>query len=308
MKLRHFSLLLLLCICLSFSGCQLIGNVLHNMQDSFGNKEPTRPHYIEDDNGMVIPNYDVSTAAYDTSLFTTDADERMTYADAAMQTAHGIDVSAWQGEIDWNAVAADGIDFAILRAAVRGWGANGLLSEDERIRENLAGATEAGLDVGVYVFSQAITEQEAIEEAQLVLEIVEGYDLKYPIVFDWEIYPDEPTSRTLNLPGEKLTACAKAFCSYVEAAGYDAMIYINLEFGYYQYDLEQLQEYDLWLAQYASKPTYYYHYTMWQYSVKGQVDGIKGNVDMNICLYDYTTQPTTTQQETASEEITEVEE
>lgn len=299
MKSRLAMLSLLLCICLAFGGCQQAGSLLSSLRRFIGPQETTRPHYIEDNNGLIIPNYEVSTAVYDTSLFVTDEEDRMTYADAATQTAHGIDISAWQGDVDWEAVAADGIDFAILRAAVRGWGAQGVLSEDEKIRENLAGATAAGLDVGVYVFSQAITEQEAIEEAELALQLVEGYDIKYPIVFDWELYPDEPQSRTLHLSGEKLTACAKAFCSRVEQAGYDAMIYLNLEFGYYEYDLEQLQEYDLWLAQYADMPTYYYHYTMWQYTMSGTVDGIKGKVDMNICLYDYTAEePTAVQSNT----------
>lgn len=303
MKLRHLFLPILLCICLCFGGCQIADTVLLNLRRVFGPQETTRPYYIEDSNGLVIPNYDISTAPYDTSLFVSDEEDRMTYADAVVQTQLGIDVSAWQGEIDWQAVADDGIDFAILRAVVRGWGANGLLSEDERIRENLEGATQAGLDVGVYVFSQAITVQEALEEAELVLQIVEGYDITYPIVFDWEKYPDEPTSRTLHLPSETLNACAQAFCSRIEQAGYDAMIYINLEFGYYEYDLEHLQDYDLWLSQYADKPTYYYRYTMWQYSKTGTVAGINGNVDMNICLYDYTAESAAT--ETAiTEQIT----
>lgn len=275
---------MLLMISLLFTAC---GSP--NEQPSGISEDPVvtkPPEFIEDMNGVVIPNYDVETAQYDPALFSADENGRMVYADSSITTLTGVDVSSHQKKIDWKKVAADGIDFAILRAAYRGYGSKGLLVEDERFKENIKGALAAGLDVGVYVFSQAVTEQEAVEEAEFVLDLIKGYELKYPVVFDWERYNNED-SRTYYTDSATITACAKAFCDRVEAAGYRSMVYLNLMFGYYEYNLEQLADIDCWLAQYSSAPSYYYHYRMWQYTCKGKVDGIGGNVDVNICLYDY---------------------
>lgn len=192
----------------------------------------------------------------------------------------GVDVSAWQGEIDWNAVARDGVSFAMIRAGYRGYTA-GNLNVDAYFERNLRGAKDAGLDVGVYFYSQAITPREAVEEAELVLELLGGESLDLPIVFDWEL-PDSKNARTRGLSRETLTACAKAFCETIADAGYDPMVYFYMSLAYEEYHLDELGGYPFWLAQYSSTPSFYYDYDIWQYTDKGVVDGIDGGVDMNL--------------------------
>ncbi len=193
----------------------------------------------------------------------------------------GIDVSSYQGEIDWRAVADSGIEFAIIRAGYRGY-TSGALMEDTCFYRNIQGALEAGLDVGVYIFSQAINEAEAIEEADMVLSMVEDYRLTLPIVFDWENVSSS-AARTNGISVQQLTDCAIAFCERVERRGYDSTVYFNQLLGYQYYDLTQLTEYDWWLADYNAVPAFYYGgYEMWQYTSSGKVPGIKGNVDLDI--------------------------
>lgn len=193
----------------------------------------------------------------------------------------GVDVSSHQNYIDWNQVAGAGIQFAMVRIGYRGYG-NGETVEDTMWRANLMGAREAGLQVGIYFFSQAITVEEAAEEAELALAWLDGIELDLPIVFDWE--PISDTARTANMDAETLNACAQAFCSKVEGAGYDAMVYFNLDTSTRLLDLPALQQagYDFWLALYKDTMTYPYRISMWQYTDGGTVPGITGNVDLNI--------------------------
>lgn len=196
-------------------------------------------------------------------------------------TLAGIDVSSHQGEIDWAAVAGDYIDFAILRIGVRGY-SGGRVRADERFEENYAGCVENGIEVGCYFFSQAISVEEAIEEADFLLEILDGRELDLPVVYDWEEISGD-TARTDHVDKATVTACALAFCQRIEEAGYDAMIYCNSSVGYLRYDMAQLEEIDFWFAQYESEwPSFVYDFAMWQYSCTGDVAGIKGNVDLNI--------------------------
>lgn len=200
----------------------------------------------------------------------------------------GVDVSTHQGEVDWQRVADAGVEFAIIRAGYRGYTEGGLF-EDEYFRRNMEGALAAGLDVGVYFFSQAVSEEEAKEEAEFVLRLIEDYDLTYPVVFDWERQSKE-NSRTLTTDGETQTLCAVAFCRTVEAAGYLPMVYFSPSKGYNALDLERLMEWPFWLAHYTTdwQPTSFrYHFAMWQYASDGQVDGVGGKVDLNICLTDF---------------------
>ena len=147
-------------------------------------------------------------------------------------------------------------------------------------RANYAGASAAGVAVGGYFFSQSISVEEAIEEANYVLSIIDGWDVQMPIVYDWE-YIDE-TSRTGNVDARTLTDCTKAFCDTIEAAGYEAMIYFNENQSHKQMYLEELTDYKFWLAQYSTNLDYPYQIDMWQYSDQGTVPGIAGNVDLNL--------------------------
>ena len=157
----------------------------------------------------------------------------------------GIDVSHYQGVIDWEKVKEDGIEFVIIRIGYRGYGEEGTLKVDTNYEKNIQGARAAGLDVGVYFFAQAINEKEAVEEAEFVLEHLASYDLQLPIVYDPEsILHDE--ARTEYVSGEQFTKNTKAFCQTIEDAGYDAMIYCNMLWQAYELDLKELEEYPVW--------------------------------------------------------------
>ena len=215
------------------------------------------------------------------------ADGFLTYAGDAPSYV-GVDVSSYQGEIDWERVAAAGVDFAMIRLGFRGYTEGGLY-EDDRFRENLEGAAAAGLDVGVYFFSQAVTEEEAREEARFVLERLEGYDITYPVVFDWE-RQSASDSRTLETDGAAQTACAAAFCQAIEEAGYLPMVYFSPSKAYTELDLAALVQWPFWLAHYTEDwqaTTFRYHFAMWQYTSEGTVDGISAPVDLNLCLTDF---------------------
>ena len=195
-------------------------------------------------------------------------------------------MSTFQGNIDWNAVRADGIDFAIIRLGFRGYGAEGSMNLDAKFEQNIKGATEAGIKVGVYFFSQAITEEEAREEAAFVLEHLNGRPLQYPVVFDWEAIGSSE-ARTNGLSADMLGKCANAFCSTIQAAGYQTMIYMNPYVAYIKYDMRDVMNYDVWFARYEDLPKFHYDFKMWQYTEKGSVAGISGKVDRNISFIDY---------------------
>lgn len=217
---------------------------------------------------------------YDPEAFSVDEKGRVVYEQNGRRAKAGIDVSTHQKDIDWQAVAADGVSFAMLRLGHRGYSEGGLFL-DQTFSQNLQGALDAGLDVGVYFFSQAVTPEEAEEEAEFVLDALDGHKLTYPVAFDWESIPGD-TARTDGLDGETVTRCAAAFCKRIEDGGYQPAVYFNQTQGYLHYDLRELTEYTLWLAEYDAVPDFYYHFDLWQYTHKGQVDGIQGDVDLDL--------------------------
>lgn len=202
-----------------------------------------------------------------------------TYAADGVTGIAGIDVSAYQPSIDWTAVKDAGIEFAMIRVGYRGYG-SGKLDLDDCFLSHMEGALQAGLDVGVYFFSQALTPEEAKEEAEYVLTWIEGYEITCPVVFDWEEV--EGPARTDEMNMLLLTSCAQAFCETVEAEGYEAGIYFNQAYGYQQFNLVSLRDYIFWLAEYAPTPTFAYDFEMWQYTNEGTVPGVEGPVDLNI--------------------------
>lgn len=219
---------------------------------------------------------------YDKDAFGLDEKGRATYEHNGRRARAGIDVSTHQKDVDWQAVAADGIDFAILRLGHRGYSEGGLFL-DQTFEQNLRGALDAGLDVGVYFFSQAVTPEEAEEEAEYVLDALGGQALAFPVAFDWESIPQDE-ARTDGVDGETMTRCAAAFCARIESAGYRPAVYFNQTQGYLRYDLRELTEYELWLAEYDAVPDFYYHFDLWQYSHTGRVDGIQGDVDLDLAF------------------------
>lgn len=207
----------------------------------------------------------------------------LTYEQDGKQAAIGIDVSAYQGEIDWQQVADSGVEFAMIRLGYRGY-SQGVIMPDKNFEQNLRGALDAGLEVGVYFFSQAVSVWEAEEEAQYVLDAIQGYDVTYPVAFDWEfITPGQP-ARTHQMDGQTLTQCALAFCQAIDQGGYTPAVYFNQDLGYLHYDLSQLQQLPLWLAEYDTSPDFFYHFHLWQYTHTGTVAGIQGAVDLNLDL------------------------
>lgn len=220
-------------------------------------------------------SYDMSALYYENG--------RAGYEDDSYGAVTGIDVSEFQGDIDWKAVKQDGVDFVMMRLGFRG-SETGALVLDSRFKENIKGARKAGLDVGVYFFSQAVTPEEAIEEARYVLKHIRGKGVRYPIAFDME--PIDGTERAAKLKKEEKTAIADAFCQVIDRNGHKPMIYGNPKWMRKHIDLSYLSDYDKWLAHYADRTTYRSAFRMWQYTDSGSVDGISGPVDMNLCFYE----------------------
>ncbi len=191
----------------------------------------------------------------------------------------GIDVSEWQGNIDWTQVKAAGIDFVMIRTGWRGT-ETGKVAADELAQKNYEGASAAGLKVGAYFFSQAMNVQEAEDEAAFVLDMVKDWTLDMPVVFDWEYAGED--SRAGATDARTLTDCAKAFCDKVAASNREPMIYFNSNQSHSHLFLRELTDYGFWLAQYNDALEYPYKVDMWQYTNTGSVPGIGGNVDINL--------------------------
>ena len=192
----------------------------------------------------------------------------------------GIDVSEFQRPIDWAAVKASGVDFAIIRCGGRKYG-DGTLYTDEDFAQNVAGALEAEVQVGVYFFSQAITPEEAEEEADFTLAMLEGLDISLPVFWDWERPADE-TARTRQLGLSALTEMARVFCDAIAQKDYTPGLYFNRQLGYYAYDWAQLSDCARWVADLNDWPDFYYGIDFWQYSFDGSVDGIPIQTDRNM--------------------------
>lgn len=193
-----------------------------------------------------------------------------------------IDVSSHNGDIDWQKVAADGIDGAIIRLGYRGHTRNNI-AIDEKAEYNLQGAKEAGLKVGGYFFSQAATKQEAAEEAKHCFAVLDGMKLDYPLAYDMEEV--HGTSSNVGIMSvEERTECARAFCKKVRRKGYDTMVYGNKRWLDTMINIDELGCKYIWYAQYNNYPEYQWEYAIWQYTESGQVDGINGNVDINLWM------------------------
>ena len=205
--------------------------------------------------------------------------------DESVHIKNGIDVSRFQGNIDWDKVARSDVDFAIVRAGLRGT-TEGKLLPDDYFVDNVEAATENGIDVGVYFYSQAVNEEEAKEEVQMILDLIEPYDIKYPVVIDVES-AESDTARTASLTTDDYEAVVDTFCSTVKQAGYTPMIYGNVKSFTLLMDAVDVDDYDIWIAYYGLPLYYPYHFNMWQFTSSGKIDGIDGDVDLNICITDY---------------------
>ena len=202
----------------------------------------------------------------------------------AVDCLSGIDVSSYQGEVDWHQVAEAGVDFAIIRLGYRGY-ESGKLVEDKFALQNLEGAAEAGIQLGVYFFSQALNPNEAREEARFVLDMIDPYEIAMPVVFDWEHVNNE-SARTNGMDPYAATGCARAFLEVIDEAGYWPMMYFNTFQARKLFYLDQLMEYDFWLALYSDRMSFPYKVDMWQYTCTGTIPGVFGDVDVNVLFLD----------------------
>lgn len=236
-------------------------------------------YHFFDFNENLLPN------PYSNDNFRVDEKGIVEYNDGMVTSKKGVDVSKFQGDIDWRDVKQDGVEYAFIRVGYRGYGSAGKLVTDENFEKNIKGATKNDIDVGVYFFSQAVNEEEAIEEANYVLEAIEGYDVTYPVVIDIEEVTDKD-ARTADMTKEQWTKNCIAFCETIKAAGYTPMVYGNLKTFFIMLDMEQISMYDKWFAQYDDSVYFPYEFKIWQYSENGTVNGISTDVDLNVSFYE----------------------
>ena len=238
---------------------------------------------IDDISLLILSEEDIDAAEEDTrvseAVKDSDKTEVTQMQKPASGTKVGIDVSKWNGEIDWEKVKAAGVEFAIVRAGYRG-SKTGSLVEDPLFKANMKGAAANGIPVGVYFFTQAVDEVEAVEEASAVIQLVREYELELPIFIDTE--GAGGNGRADGLDVATRTLVCEAFCRTVENAGYEAGVYASHWWYLNMVQVEPLEKYFIWLAEYKSETKYPRKYGMWQYTSKGQIDGIAGNVDMNL--------------------------
>lgn len=223
----------------------------------------------------------IPARTYNPAGLVQNAEGEMEYVvDGQVESLKGIDLSRYQGEVDWSLVAADGVDYAMIRVGIRGYG-TGEIVLDDTLDANMKGALANGINVGAYFFTQATSEAEAIEEANAVIEALAPYNVTYPVAVDVEDVNDS-AARTANLTASQRTDYVIAFCETLKAAGYTPMIYGNLKSYCDMLELERLNDYEKWFAFYDTYVYFPYEITMWQYTDSGVVNGISGKVDLNI--------------------------
>ena len=228
---------------------------------------------------------EVVPSSYHPELFVSDDGETV-YLDASCEVLQGIDVSDYQGMIDWEAVAQAGISFAFIRVGYRGYGEAGTLCEDTMAAANLQGAEAAGLLTGTYLFSQALNEEEAREEARLAVRVIEeaGVETDLPLMYDPELIRDDD-GRANDITRGQVALNTAAFRDEVEKnSSLQVDIYSNLPWEHHLFDRETLNQYQIWYADYEDQPQTPYHFTWWQYTNKGTVPGVEGEVDRNLWL------------------------
>lgn len=245
-------------------------------------KEQLEYTVIEDISYLIMTEDQINAAIEDTRVADAREDADGTENTGMLTntgTAFGIDVSKWQQEIDWEKVAAAGVQFAIIRCGYRG-SASGCLVEDPYFVRNIEGAKNAGIRVGVYFFTQAVNEVEAVEEASMVATLCRDYELDYPVFIDTEGAGGQGRADALSV--DERTAVCNAFCKTIESEGYEAGIYASRCWFYEKLHDDELQDYFLWVAEYRNEPIYTGNYKMWQYTSSGYIDGISTRVDMDI--------------------------
>ena len=206
--------------------------------------------------------------------------------DGKVASHKGIDVSKYQGNVDWKKVAEDGVEYAFIRVGCRGYGSSGTLIKDEKFHQNVKGALEQGIKVGAYFFTQAITTEEALAEAELVIKELGDYEITYPVAIDVERIQNEK-ARQDALTVEERTEICKVFCEKIKEAGYIPMVYGDSETFEKLIIPQELAAYDFWICETNGTMTFPYEFAVWQYSHKGTVSGIKGDTNISISLKEW---------------------
>lgn len=268
--------------------CSFFSNSIQGATRNIFSRASSSTFTFTDSNGTTYTaplNKKVDLSPYDADKFVMNGD-LASYEDKTYTSRLGVDVSYYQGDIDWKKVKAAGYDFAFIRIGYRGYGSEGSLNADERFAENIKGAQEAGLDTGVYFFSQAVSEDEAREEAQFVVNTLNHYNisLQLPVVYDPEkVF--ENGSRTLTLEDEQFTTDSVIFCTELRKSGYEPAVYVSMLWEAYTIDLSRLSGIPIWYADYVDKPQTPYNFKWWQYSNNSKVDGIPIQCDVDIEIY-----------------------
>lgn len=246
----------------------------------------TRITYADGTEEWVVISQQLPKNTYDYTKLVSQSGVMKYYVEGTKVSYFGLDISKTQGYIDYNKLVKSGVDYVMLRVGARGY-STGQLVLDEYYVDNIKGATDTSLHVGLYFSSQATTKEEAVEEANMVIAQIGEYDIDYPIVFEMETIVND-NSRTSALTKEERTDIAIAFLDTIKAAGYIPMIYGDKEWLLTKVDLMKLSSYDIWLAQEGDLPDYPYQFSMWQYNKKGTIDGISKEVGFNISFIDFT--------------------
>lgn len=246
----------------------------------------TKIVYADGTEEWVLISQHLPKNTYDYTKLVSQSGVMKYYEDGTKKSYFGLDISKTQGFIDFNKLVKSGVNFVMLRVGARGY-STGQLILDEYYVNNIKAATDTSLHVGLYFSSQARTKEEAVEEANMVINQIGTYKIDYPIVFEMETILND-TSRTSDLTKAERTDIAIAFLDTIKAAGYIPMIHGDKEWLLTKVDLSKLTAYDIWLSQEGDLPDYPYQFSMWQYNTSGAVDGISGNVSFNISFIDYT--------------------
>lgn len=267
---------------------EFLGRMKELMASGVGTTEMLRSFFPDEivvaDSGQyyffpILENLAKNT--YNPDSFMADGDGIMHYyVDGERASRKGIDVSRYQEKIDWEKVAEDEVDYAFIRLGIRGY-TEGEILEDETFQTNINGALKNDIDVGVYFFTQALSEDEAEDEAEFVIDSIAPYKVTYPVVIDVEAVTST-NARGNDLTSDERTRYCITFCEKIKEAGYTPMIYGNLKTFMLLLNIEELEEYDKWFAYYDEAYYFPYDFKIWQYTNKGKVSGIKGDVDLNI--------------------------
>lgn len=263
---------------------ELDGYKVPNTVTTIKVKQEIEYRVLDDIEYLMLTENDVDASKEDTEVRQAeneaDGTENTEFESTGDGAKKGIDVSKWNQTIDWEAVKEDGVEFAIIRCGYRG-SSSGSLIIDPMYIENIEGAIEADIPVGVYFFTQAVNEVEAVEEASMVISLIREYDVDYPVFLDSESAGGD--GRADGLTAQERTTVHKAFLETIASAGYETGIYGSTNWLEKRVNMKELSGYRTWLAEYAQIPTYDEYYHMWQYTSKGTIDGISTNVDLNLC-------------------------